>query len=127
MSDRNPDLLPQSPAVSALVRRIAFKLDASLVFNGHRRLSLEERAGFFDLGDASSMLDRLATLRGMAEPEARARRDLLELFDVFNPPPSGAHTEPQETCQACAAPPVPTYGQKIQILEDAADARGCLP
>lgn len=84
MNERNHDTLPQSSGVSALVRRIVFKLDAELRFNGHAGLSNAERAGLFYLADASSILDRIAILPGMAQHEDRARRDLLELFDVFD-------------------------------------------
>lgn len=84
MNERNHDTLPQSAGVSALVRRIVFKLDAELRFNGHAGLSNAERAGLFYLADASAILDRIATLPGMAQHEERARRDLLELYDVFD-------------------------------------------
>jgi type IV pilus assembly protein PilA len=106
MNERTHDTLPQSAGVSALVRRISFKLDAELHFAGHPGLSHVERAGLFDLGDASKVLDRIATLPRMAQHEERARRDLLELYDVFDQTmPTGGHTEPQEECAVCAAAP----------------------
>lgn len=86
------DTLPQTAAVSAIVRRIVFKLNAELHFNQHRPLTDVERAGLFDLGEASRMLDLVAILPGMAQHEERARRDLLELYAKFNPgePDAGA-------------------------------------
>lgn len=84
MSARNPDHLPQTPAVSAIVRRVAFRLNSELSFNGHKPLGLEERAALFNLADASKILDGVACLPRMARPEERARRDLLELFDLFD-------------------------------------------
>lgn len=79
------DLLPQTPGVSALVRRILVRLSGELAFNGHPTLSTVEGAGFFNLADATAQLDRIACLPGMAQHENRARRDLLELYDIFNP------------------------------------------
>lgn len=78
------DTLSRTPAVSAIVRRICFKLNAELAFRGHKMLSLEEHASLFDLGDASRILDGVAVLPGMAQHEERARRDLLELFAIFD-------------------------------------------
>lgn len=85
MNDHAADFLPQSPAVSALVRRITMRLSFELAFHGHPTLSQVEGAGFFNLADASMQLDRIACLPGMAQSEERARRDLLELFNVFHP------------------------------------------
>lgn len=85
MNPHPHDLLPQTSAVSALVRRITMRLSGELAFNGHPTLSQVETAGFFNLADASAMLDRIAVLPGMAQHETRARRDLLELYDIFNP------------------------------------------
>jgi hypothetical protein len=85
MNTHPHDLLTQSPGVSALVRRILVRLSGELAFNGHATISPAEGAGFFNLGDASAQLDRIACLPGMAEHETRARRDLLEIYDIFNP------------------------------------------
>lgn len=79
------DTLPQTSSVSALVRRITMRLSGELAFNGHRCLSLEEGAAMFNLGEASKVFDRLATLPGMAQAEERARRDLLDLYSIFQP------------------------------------------
>lgn len=81
------DFLPQNSTVSALIRRIVWKLDAALVFSGHKQITMIERAGFFDLAEASSMLDRIAILPGMAQHEDKARVDLLDLYGVFNADP----------------------------------------
>jgi hypothetical protein len=110
---RDLDVLPSSPAVSALVRRIAFKLDAELRFNGHPGLSLLERSGWFALGEASAQLDRIAVLPGMATHEERARRDLLELYEVFD------HSLPEN--------PPALNAQERKAIEDAGDAQGCQP
>lgn len=79
------DILPQSPAVSHMVRRIVWKLNAELLDARHPALPNSDHARFFDLAEASALLDRIALLPGMDRAEERARRDLLELFDVFNP------------------------------------------
>ncbi len=102
MSSRAHDLLPQSPSISALVRRVVFKLNGELRFNNHPALSHEETAALFNLGDASAVLDRIAILPGMAQHENRARRDLLELYDIFDQTmPTSGHTEPLELCPIC--------------------------
>jgi hypothetical protein len=79
------DLLPQTQATSALVRRMVWRLNAALLENGHTALSNAEHAGLFDLATASYLLDRVALLPRMEQHEERMRRDLLELFAVFNP------------------------------------------
>lgn len=81
------DHIPQSAAVSALVRRIVWRLDGHLAFNGHKVLSTEERAAFFDLGEASRVLDRIAVLPGMAQHEESARARLLDIYNIFDPDP----------------------------------------
>lgn len=78
------DTLPKFASASALVRRICFRLNGELCMRGHKPLSMEERAAFFDLADASKILDGIAILRGMAQHEERARTDLLALFDLFD-------------------------------------------
>lgn len=87
------DYLPQNASVSALVRRIYWKLDAALHLNGHKPLTLVERAALFDLAEASAMLDRIAVLRGMAQHEERARANLLDLYNIFDPDPLEATVE----------------------------------
>jgi hypothetical protein len=79
------DILPRSPGVSAMVRRIVFRLNADLAFNSHPILTSREHNAFFYLDEASEILDRIAVLPRMERHEERARRDLLELYDVFNP------------------------------------------
>lgn len=85
MNPNPQDCLPQSAAVSALVRRITFRLSGELAYHGHATLSQVEVSGFFNLGDASAQLDRIAILPGMGPHEERARRDVLELYDIFHP------------------------------------------
>lgn len=80
------DHLPMLTSVSAIVRRITWKLNGQLHFHGHPGMSLVEQQGLFDLGEASWMLDRIALLPGMAQAEDSARRSLLELFDIFDGP-----------------------------------------
>lgn len=87
------DLLPQNASVSALVRRIVWKLDAALAFNGHKVLTMHERAGLFDLAEASAMLDRIAVLPGMAHHEDSARSRLLDIYAIFDPDPLEATLE----------------------------------
>jgi hypothetical protein len=77
------DNLSQSPGVSARVRRIRVALDCALAFNKHQPLTTSEGACLFNLGDASRLLDGVALLPGMGPHEDKARRDLLELYDVF--------------------------------------------
>jgi len=81
------DHIPQSASVSALVRRIVWKLDGALAMNQHPPLTIQERAALFDLGDASSLLDRIAILPGMAQHEERARTALLDVYNIFDPDP----------------------------------------
>lgn len=81
------DHLPRLASISAIVRRITWKLNGQLHFHGHPGMSLVEQQGLFDLGEASWMLDRIALLPGMAQAEESARRSLLELFDIFDGPP----------------------------------------
>jgi predicted secreted Zn-dependent protease len=85
MTAPDVDRLPQSSTASALVRAIVWRLNAALKFNGHPMLTWQERAGLFNLPDASHTLDGIAILPRMAHAEERARRDLLELFDMFSP------------------------------------------
>ncbi len=85
MSAHDHDLLPNSPGVAQLVRRIFWRLNAELGVRRHSILTAADHSALFNLGDASKILDRVALLPNMADAETRARRDLLELFDVFNP------------------------------------------
>lgn len=111
------DLLPMSSSVSALVRQIVWKLDAALSFNGHPILSLQERAGLFDLAAASAILDRLAILPGMAAVETRARGRLLELFDMFNADPLEATVEqPRPVLAPLRLVPSPTLPQETPMI-----------
>lgn len=87
------DHLPQSRAVSALVRRIYWKLDAALLFRGHKQLTMNERSALFDLGEASKLLDGISILPGMAEHEDKARTDLLDIYAVFDHDPLEATVE----------------------------------
>lgn len=109
---RSHDSLPQSSSVSALVRRIVFKLNAELHFNGHAPLTDTERSALFELGDASRILDGVAVLPNMAQHENRARRDLLDLYDIFD------HTLP-------STPGL--NAEERAAVEAAGDATGCLP
>lgn len=81
------DYLPASHAVETIVKRIGWRLDANLMNNGHKLLSREERLALFSLADASSLLDQIAMLKGMAQAEESARSRLLDLFNVFQPNP----------------------------------------
>jgi len=120
-----PDTLPPSPAVSALVRRIAFRLDGALAFNGHPTLSHLERSAWFNLGDASAQLDRIAVLPGMAQHEDRARRDLLELFEVFHP---RELEDAADSYDADLAAAEEAHNKQLDAREsEAGDAQGCLP
>lgn len=87
------DHLPQSSSVSALVRRIVWRLDGHLAMNKHPTLSTAERAALFDLGEASKLLDRIATLPGMAQHEESARGRLLDIYNIFDPDPLESTTE----------------------------------
>ena len=109
------DTLPQSPAVSALVRRISMKLSGALAFNGHPTLSQVEVAGFFDMGEASKQLDRIAVLPGMAQHEERARRDLLDLFYVFHP---------EDVLEATVEVPLPVLRSQVEanVIQRVRDA-----
>lgn len=79
------DHLPSTTAVSALVRRIVWKLDAALAQNRHAVLSIAERSGMLDLAEASATLDRIAILPGMATAEDIARTRLLDIYNIFDP------------------------------------------
>jgi hypothetical protein len=81
------DHIPQSASVSALVRRIVWRLNGDLAFNGHPILSAVEQAALFDLAEASAMLDRIAMLPRMAQHEERARSRLLDVYNIFDPDP----------------------------------------
>lgn len=81
------DHIPQNASVSALVRRITWKLDGYLAVHKHPVLSMSERAAFFDLGEASRVLDRIALLPGMAQHEDNARARLLDIYNIFDPDP----------------------------------------
>jgi hypothetical protein len=89
------DHIPQTASVSALVRRIVWRLDGHLAFNGHPVLTMAERAGLFDLGEASQILDRIAVLPGMAQHEESARARLLDIYGIFDPDPLEATSEAQ--------------------------------
>ena len=88
------DTLPQVIGISAVVRKIVFRLNAELFFHHHKPITDLERAAMFNLGEASRILDGIAILPGMAQHEERARRDLLELFAIYETrevaPPLGA-------------------------------------
>lgn len=84
MSHHHDDL-PRTNATSALVRLMVWKLNDALLSNGHHALTIREHAAMFDLASASEILDRIAILPRMADAEDRMRRDLLDLFAVFNP------------------------------------------
>lgn len=79
------DILPQTPALSALVRRIVMRLNMELAERRHSLITAREHVALFDLGEASKILDGVAILPGMAVAEQRARRDLLELYEIFAP------------------------------------------
>lgn len=115
---RSHDLLPQTPAVSALVRRVVFKLNAELHFHGHKPLTDAERVALFDLGEASKILDGVSILPGMAQHEERARRDLLGLFDIFDQTmPTAASESPIQTARR----PVDALADKSSFLRQQAD------
>lgn len=137
MIARDVDVLPQSAAVSALVRRIAFKLDAELRFNGHTGLTTQDRSRLFVLGDASAILDRVALMPGMAQHENRARRDLLELYDVFDrtllscsvPNTDVALDAIADSFDGVQAEAEAAHHAQLDEREEnaAGDAQGCLP
>ncbi len=79
------DYLPCTTAVSALVRRIVWKLDSALADNRHPTLTIAEKSGLYDLAEASKTLDRIAILPGMAQHEERARSRLLDIYSIFDP------------------------------------------
>lgn len=106
------DFLPMTPHVSALVRRITMRLSGYLAFHDHKTVTLEEWLAMFDLAEASKILDQIATLPGMSQAEDRARRDLLDLYDVFD------RTIP--TASVLSA-------KERKAVENAGDAQGCQP
>lgn len=106
------DFLPMTPHVSALVRRITMRLSGYLAFHDHKTVTLEEGLAMFDLSEASKILDQIATLPGMAQAEDRARRDLLDLYDIFD--------------QTMPTASVLNTSER-QSVDDAGDAQGCQP
>jgi type IV pilus assembly protein PilA len=98
------DHIPQSSGVSALVRRVVWRLNAELVMNRHPMLTAHEQAGLFDLGEASRILDRIAILPGMAQHEERARSRLLDIYNIFDPDPLEATGEHHPNWSKPSAP-----------------------